>query len=344
MKIVHLSSERGWRGGEAQLELLFRSLAHACEQKVVVPKQSELSHRVPESALITVKRLGWTAPEGFLDTLRLVRRWRPDILHAHTSKALETALLLKAVTATPVVASKRNAFHVRGGWKYRRADTMIAVSQAARSKLLEADVEADRLCVIHDAVDQVRFEATARSNVDGIPLVLCAAAFSLEKGLDTLLAAWRIVESEGTHGKLLLVGRGNLETLLHAQKTELGLKRFEILGWREDVPQLLAEADIATLASREEGLSSFLCEAQWMGKPAVATNAGGIPEVVLDGTTGLLGPVGDAEALARNLSKLLRDRDLREKMGAAARRRARAMFDIQKIGAQHMEAYQALIA
>lgn len=343
MRILHLSSERGWRGGEAQLELLFRWLHHTCEQKVVVPESSELSRRLSKRSLVTVARLGLVAPKAMFVALKLIRTWRPDILHAHTSKALETALQGKVITGTPTVASKRNAFPVRGRWKYRHADLVIAVSQAARDRLLEAGVKARRIRVIHDAVEEERFSKLKRRITNGSPVVLCAAAMSPEKGLDTLLEAWGIIEKEGTPGKLLLAGSGSLNAQLHAQKTELGLKRFEILGWREDVPQLLAEADIATLASREEGLSSFLCEAQWMGKPAVATSAGGIPEVVLDGKTGLLGPVGDAEALARNLSRLLRDRDLREKMGAAARLRARAMFDIQKVGAQHMEAYQALI-
>lgn len=324
------------------MELLVRSLPPSLEQKHVVLSGSELANRLQTASVVRVHRLGLLAPLAVFSLLKIVRSWRPDLLHAHTSKALETALMIKALTGLPVVTSKRNAYPVRGSWKYKRADGVIAVSDAARYRLLEAGVEDPRIRVIHDAVDEARFDVSCNFRRAEMPVVFCAAALSPEKGLDTLLDAWKIIEAEGLSARLLIAGTGSQEVQLHARRAELGLRQLQFLGWREDVPDLVSQADIAVLPSREEGLSSFLCEAQWAGKAAVATHAGGIPEVVLDGETGLLSPPDDAGALADNLSRLLRNEPLRQKMGKAAALRARTLFRPETIASQHRKVYHAV--
>lgn len=116
---------------------------------------------------------------------------------------------------------------MRGSWKYKRADGVIAVSDAARHRLLEAGVEDQRIRVIHDAVDKARFDVSCEINKSETPVVFCAAALSPEKGLETLLDAWKIIEAKGFSGRLLIAGTGSQEAQLHAQKAAFGLRQVQ---------------------------------------------------------------------------------------------------------------------
>lgn len=126
----------------------------------------------------------------------------------------------------------------------------------------------------------------------------------------------------------MLIGAGPLESRLRAHADELGVTDSVLFaGSRPDVPALLPGLDVFTLSSRQEGLPVALMEAMTSGLPAVVTRVGGMPEVLDDGDQGLLVEPGDPAALAAALGRLADDRELRERLGAAARERA-ARFDV----------------
>ncbi|MDQ2703853.1 MAG: glycosyltransferase, partial [Pseudomonadota bacterium] len=279
MKILHLSSERNWRGGENQLVLLVSNLPGNIGSIVAAPKGSAILSRLEQG--FETREI---ACRGALDirsvfvVRRLVKDRGIDLIHAHTSKAHEVGLLACFLTGIPLVVSRRVAFPISGGWKYRRADRLIAVSAAASAELRKVGVPPARIVVIHDAVDpKAAQESRAeRAGASGSEvLVLCAAAFAGEKDHQLLLDAWRIVEDSAPRGRLHLAGDGPLRDSIVEGIRKRGLKRVHLLGWRNDVAQLLQGADIVTLSSREEGFASVLCEAQMKGKPVVATRAGG---------------------------------------------------------------------
>jgi glycosyltransferase involved in cell wall biosynthesis len=116
--------------------------------------------------------------------------------------------------------------------------------------------------------------------------------------------------------------------------------RLHLLGFREDVPDLLAAADVYVMPSLSEGLPLALLEAMFAGKPIVASEVGGIPEVITSGQDGLLVPAGDAGAIAVALRDLLRDGGRREQLGRAARERAESAFGVGSM----TERYEALYA
>src|SRR5690606_2485177 len=127
--------------------------------------------------------------------------------------------------------------------------------------------------------------------------------------------------------RLALVGEGELRPTVEAQVAELGLaERVQFLGLRQDVAALLPSADVFLLSSVSEGISVTLLEAMAARLPIVATQVGGNPEVVDHGRNGLLSPRGDDAALARNLLMLLRDADMRTRMGDAGRNRLLKLF------------------
>ena len=343
--IFHVSAERGWRGGENQLALLLRYLDRS-RQHLMVPRGSELQRRAGNVLTTSASGFGFFHPGAAWRLRKALLQAEPSLLHAHSSKALETAILARLRAKVPLVVSRRTAYPVRSGWKYRAADAVIAVSHAAREQLVHAGVAPDRITIIPDAVDTERFGSIGPHRPE-IPeravLVLCAAAFSAEKDHATLLAAWRLVEDSEDTAYLALAGAGELDETLRAQSAALGLRRVLFLGWREDLPSRLLGADIAAVTSSSEGLSSFLCEAQWCGKPVVATDTGGIPDAVRHGEGGLLSPVGDPRAVAANLLRLIEDAELRRRFGQAAQARARRVFDPLLVADAHARVYADLL-
>jgi len=131
----------------------------------------------------------------------------------------------------------------------------------------------------------------------------------------------------GHRFELLVVGDGKLRPVIEKQIARLGLCKYvRLLGTRTDVPNLLSASDILVLASLWEGLPGVIAEAMASGLPVVATNVGGIPELVVDGKTGLLVPPGDATSLADALSRLIDDPDLRYRLGVEGYHRISTYF------------------
>lgn len=345
--VFHLSGERGWRGGEIQLRLLLAHLDRDPNDRLFVPADSELARRVAFEPIERVGRLGFRDLATALAVRRAIRKAAgPVILHAHSSKAVETALLARIGLNVPLVVSRHTAFPVRSAWKYRAADALVAVSRATRDQLRKAGVESDRIAVILNAVDETKLEAALAAGgpttASGGPVVLHAAAFTAEKDHATLLRAWSVVERKTESARLVLAGDGPLRSQCKALAGELGLRRVEFAGWVEDVERLIRECDLGVLSSRLEGLPVFLCEAQWCGRPVVATRAGGTADAVEDGVTGLLSESGDAAALADNLLKLVVDSDRRATMGAQAAARARRLFAPAAMAQAYERLYRSL--
>jgi glycosyltransferase involved in cell wall biosynthesis len=132
------------------------------------------------------------------------------------------------------------------------------------------------------------------------------------KDLGTFLGTMALLRDRGIAVQGVLIGEGGMRTELEALRAELGLQaQVHFTGFREDVPWLLRELDLFLLTSRTEGLGTSILDAFACDVPVVATKAGGIPEIVVHGTSGLLCPVGDAECLATAVGSVLEDAGLR---------------------------------
>jgi glycosyltransferase involved in cell wall biosynthesis len=170
------------------------------------------------------------------------------------------------------------------------------------------------------------------------------ANFKAAKDHPTLLAAAARVRERVPEVRFVLIGRGPLEPATRRLAAELGLVGTVVFtGFRTDAHRLLAALDVFALSSTYEGLPIALIEAMALGRPAVVTRVGGVPEVLGDGAQGLLVPPRDPAALADGLLRLLGDPGLRDRMGAAARARA-ADFDIRKAVRRMEQVYAGLLA
>ncbi len=159
-----------------------------------------------------------------------------------------------------------------------------------------------------------------------------------------LRAAQRLAE-RFPQVRFILVGDGPLRAGLEALANQLGLAdRIVFLGDRRDMPVVLATLDISVLPSASESLSNVILESMAAGVPVVAAQVGGNPELVQNGTTGLLFPSGDEEQLSRAMETLVTHPDLRKQFGECARQRAQAEYAIPKIRDRYQELYRSLLA
>lgn len=178
----------------------------------------------------------------------------------------------------------------------------------------------------------------------GAPVVGTVANFRGLKGHQHLMEAARLIRREIPEVRFVLVGQGPLEREIRERARLLGLDGTVVfVGYREDVPRITGIFDVFALPSLFEGLSIALIEAMALGKAAVVTNVGGVPEVVQHMRQGLIVPPGNPPALAKAILTILQDRPLRERLGRAAKRRA-ADFDIRTAVRRMEEVYRELLA
>ena len=291
---------------------------------------------------------------GLLELAALIRRERPDIVHANSSKAG----LLGRIAATALRVPVR-IFTVHG-WAfkaysgpvsalYQWADrlmaplttTTICVSERERSTGLAARTCRDRhTVVIPTAVDAA---ATPQARHDSaLPRMVMVGRLAAPKDPVTLVRALAAVRPPFA---ATIVGDGPDRGAVEAEVRAAGLEgAVDLAGERHDVPSLLADADVFVLSSRSEGAPLSVLEAMAAGLPVVASAVGGVPEIVADGATGLLVPPGDAAALATALEQVLADSALRRRLGAAGRERVRTRFDLAELRRAHLELYARELA
>lgn len=358
LRVLHIDTERGWRGGERQALWLAQELERGGHTSIVAARAGEpLANRARAAGLTVVP----CAPTSELDPIaalrlrRAIRRERIDVVHAHTAHAVALAALATLGTRVPLVVSRRVDFHLRRNlgtrWKYGRAAMIIAISDAVARVLRESGVAAERIAVVPDGVDLLRqvVPASAHELADlgirpGAPLTVQVSQLVGHKDPVNFVRAVGRARANVPGIQALLVGDGPLREEVEAEVAALGLQDAVVVaGYRTDADALLAAADVAVLSSREEGMGSVLLDALAFGVPVAATRAGGIPEIVADGETGLLADVADPAALGDAIARVLTDRTLRERMRTAARERARH-FSMERTAALTAEIYRRVLA
>jgi len=287
----------------------------------------------------------------------LVRRWRPQVLHSHLYPAHLHASLAGELQQVPAILTTAHTLVVRPGdaWLARltRSRT-IAVSQAAASLLIDGGVPRNRVNVILNGIEPRFFDDETEAGLavrrqlgipDEAPVIGTIARLSPEKGHRQLLAIAREVVAQRPEARFLIVGSGPLNDELRATATELGLADNVIFtGPRRDIPALNHALDIFLLPSREEALPLAVVEAMAAGRPTVASNVGGMPEVVVDGATGLLQPLGEHEAFVRSVVTLIDRPDQRRDFGQAGRERAQRLFTLDRMIRETERYYRASVA
>lgn len=367
LRVVHIDTERTWRGGEAQLLHLAKGLSQRGHRQWIVGQPgSPLLERAGEEGLETValKMSSEFSLTAIWRLARLFEEHRIQVIHMHTSHSVMLAGLAARWAGVPVrVMSRRvdfTRFHpsaTTSGNPFRRfkyrwnTDRIIAISKGVHNALVQDGIDPARVVVIYDACPLDLFDPTLPSEPfrregglgPDMPVIGNVAHFADHKGHRYLVEAAQQVIQREPRARFVLVGDGDLRAVIEEQVKALGLDASVIFtGFRADIPQVLAAFDLFVLSSHMEGMGSVLLEAMAMGRPIVATRVGGIPELIEDGVEGLLVPPRDPKALAGAILSLLADPDKRLRMGLAGRRKVAQGFSVEQMVAKTEKVYLEL--
>ena len=277
---------------------------------------------------------------AFWALFRLMRRFRPAVVHTHSAKAGLLGRLAARLSGVPVVVHTFHGHVLRGYFgplesalfKHlekalgRRTHVLLAVSEAVKQDLVALGVaRAEKIRVIPLGLELERLSGELpRGGLrreagfpDGAPLVGAVGRLVPVKDLGTFLAAAVLVRKSLPEVRFAIVGDGEARTSLQEEAARLGLSGVAFFhGWRRDMAAVFGDLDVVVNSSRNEGTPVALIEALAAGLPVVATRVGGTPDLLGDGARGLLVPAGDPAALAAAVLATLREPE-------AARRRAR---------------------
>jgi glycosyltransferase involved in cell wall biosynthesis len=349
MRVLHLFSGMGAGGAEKMTLSLCKELeANGVYSAVVCPAKSYL-HGMCVDMGIRHRLIRFTGTFDFLhliSLLRLIRKDRITILHAHQGKVFWPCIYAKWLTGgkVRVVFHRRVAMphHYYSRRHYRHADGVVAISAAVARVLAQRDgVDPAKIRVVYNGCDFSRFDARIdgagvrrRYGIgDAAVVVGTVGAMNLPKGKGQgyLVEAMAILKDEYPNLVCLIVGTGPFESELKRLAAAAGVSdRVIFAGFQESVESFMAAMDIFTLNSWDtEGFGQVMVEAQALGKPVVGTDIGGIGETFADNRTGLLIPPENPLVLAAALRHLLNKPQERAAMGAAGARFVREKFTIR---------------
>ncbi|GGP46719.1 glycosyltransferase family 4 protein [Saccharothrix coeruleofusca] len=299
----------------------------------------------------------------------LLRDWRPDVVHAHDWLVTHAAVALAEASGAPLVATVHateagrhsgwlshvlnQQVHSVEWWLANRADALITCSAAMRTEVAHLfDVDPAAITVLHNGIEPGRWRvrpadvaaARERHSPDGAPLLLFFGRLEWEKGVQDLIAALPRVRRWHRGARLVVAGEGTHRDWLVEQARKHKVRRaVDFVGHLSDreLAGVLAAADAVVLPSKYEPFGIVALEAAAAGAPLVASTAGGLGEVVLDGQTGLSFAPGDVDALARAVRSVLADRPAAQRRARAAKTRLATDFDWSRIAAGTAEVYRA---
>jgi glycosyltransferase involved in cell wall biosynthesis len=313
-------------------------------------------YRIPVPGPKAIASLAFT-----LGALLKLTQLKPDIIHAHELLSpTTTALAAKKLFNTPIIVKvlrggllgdiaklkkRRNA----GGWlktMSEQVNAFVAISAEIERELIGAGIPTHKIRHIANGVDtelfqpaQNRLETRKALGVDENPVIIYAGRLDPEKRLDLALQAWSRVGKNYPQAGFLLVGAGSSENMLR----QIPASRVNFVGRVDVTAPYLQAADIFILPSESEGLSNSLLEAMSTGLAVLATDVGGVRDVIIPGKSGFIIPPNDEPALENGLRQLLADPTLRERLGKSARERILTEFSLASTADKLAALYQSLL-
>ena len=362
LTVMYVDLNTVWRGGQRQIFWMAQGLKRRGGRPILALRpHAVLAQRARAAGLEVMPIDPLIAEWGPMTVMRLrrtVAREGVDILHPQCGHSMALCALAALGTNTRVIFARRVTSPLRSGKatriKYGRADRFIAVCRAAVPALLDAGIDASRIDVVYSGVDlarQVEPATPATLAELGVPngsgpLVVMVGALTQMKDPLTFVRAIDVARRAVPSVEALLVGDGPLRAPVEALMRQLGLEgTLHLAGFRADADSLMCAGQVVVLSSdgSAEGIGGVVIDAISFGRPVAATAAGGVPEVIENERTGLLVPIGDAQALGDAIVRLLTDEPLAKRLVAAGLARSRD-FAIENTVDGTIAVYRKLLA
>lgn len=353
MRVVHLNNEKTWRGGERQTFLLAEALRpHGVESAIACRPGGLLWQHAREHGLPVLPFSANSVVAGG-QLARFGRRF--DVVHCHTARAHSIAAIVAGLVRRPLVATRRVDFEPRHTWfnhyKYRRADRVVGVCEFITNQLAAWGVAREKLSTISSTIPPPKDDGPSRDELRrelnlplDRPIIGNIAALVGHKDQATLLRAARALTDRRPDVLFVVIGEGDLRDGLLRQQRELRLETVvRFLGFMPQAQRFMQAFDVFAMSSCMEGRGGVVLDAFAARVPVASTAAGGLPELVRDGETGLLVPVGDGLALANAILRLLDDRDLTGRVTATARAWLEREFTVERMAERYLCLYRELL-
>ncbi len=358
MKVLHLSSERTWRGGEQQIASLIGVLkSQGVENLVAARAGSAFVERM--KGQVEIVELPFASELDLYTAWKirgLVRERGIDVVHMHSGHGHTLGVLSHRLGhSAALILSKRTDYPVKDNpfsrWKfnYPGIKRILCVSNKIREIVSKDLVDPSKAVTVYSGIDTARFPATPSRDIRDVAgigkdarVVVSTAAVSPQKDYGTFVKVAEELRHRHPDLHFVVCGEGpSLEEIQDMVKSK-GLEgQLHFIGFRKDLPDFLGSADAFLITSKEEGLGTSILDAFAVGLPVVATAAGGIPEIVRHGKTGLLARIGDAPMLATHIENLVYvTGGLRESLILNGRSAVEA-FSFRKTGLKTLEIYRS---
>ncbi len=357
MKVVHIETGRHVYGGAQQVLYLVEALTRmGVDNLLVCTRNSDVARSAREQNLnIQELEMGGDLDLMFVRRLMSVlKRERPDIVHLHSRRGADVLGGIAArLCGLPTILSRRVDNPERGpiGLKYRLFDRVITISRAISLVLLDAGIPREKIVCVHSAADRRLFRPecdrqwfdVAFGTQPGDKVIGVLAQFIERKGHRYLIEALPSIMEQHPEVRVIFFGRGPLQDSLEVLVRDRQLENtIQFAGFREDIARVLPCLSMLVHPVTAEGLGVALLQAASCGVPVVASNVGGVPEIVIDNETGLLVPPENSQALQDAIVSLLEQPKLAKKLGQAARQLVDEEFSIGKMAAGNLKVYREL--
>jgi L-malate glycosyltransferase len=335
MRLLQITASKGWRGHEQKIIYLyeaFRDFGYVEDQWIICPNNSEVFRIAKEK---NMQVFGYDIKSEYdlkfaKDLKKFAEEHKADVVFIHNSESHTQAVLssllfglkVPLVLCRTLIKRVDTNFFRKWKYNYKGIKKIICVSYPVVDVLKYAVKDHSRLCVVGSVTDINKFPKKHKTGLlhkeYNIPadykIIGNIAAFTGFKDHKTWVNAVAELYKRGLKAKYILVGDGPMEAEIRNQVQELGLENEIIFaGFRKDIPEILPEFDLFLFTSNNEPTGGVLLEAYACHVPIVAANAGGIPEVVVNGETGLLAEVGNPVSFADHVEALIDDADLQKK-------------------------------
>lgn len=359
INVLHISTPKTWRGGEQQIAYLLGSLPeNEVHNIVLAPENSVLSHYCQKQGVQHLS-LPTKFPAKLLNPFRLKRLCQAHdihLIHLHDAHAHSLAIysVVFARLALPFILSRRVDFPIQPNWfsrfkyNHHRIQAIICVSEVIQDILTSQVQHPQKLEVVHSGIDLDRFSGIQLQGklrqAWQVPedrwLIGNTSAIADHKDYFTFVDTAEYLLNQKLKAHFFIIGSGPEKAQIQQYITEKGLRdHIHLTGFREDLPSLLPELDCYLMSSKTEGLGTSILDAFAAGVPVVATQAGGIPEMVIHEETGLLAPIGNPEALGKAVLRLLENAEIRNQIIKGAAHKVED-FSKEKMAERTLGVYQ----